>query len=99
MQFIVDASDYADSSALERRMAARDAHLKGISDRKGKGEILFAAAKTDDTGKMIGSLLVVDFTERSKLDEWLASEPYVQSKVWDRIEISSCKVPAIFLER
>lgn len=97
MQYIVSATDFNEPGAIERRIAAREAHLSGISDMKPKGQVLFAAAKTDDTGRMVGSLLVVQFADRSELDQWLATEPYVRERVWDRIEITPCKVPPLFL--
>ncbi len=95
-QFIVIGHDGTDEGALERRMAARDAHLKVCADSVASGNQLIGAAMMDDTGKMNGSVMVMNFDTREELDEWLKREPYVSGKVWDRIEVIPCKVPDTF---
>lgn len=96
MQFIVIGHDGKDESALERRMAARDAHLKICADNVTSGNMLIGAAMMDDSGKMNGSVMIMNFDSREQLNEWLASEPYVAGKVWDRVEVIPCKVPDTF---
>ncbi|PZO87932.1 MAG: hypothetical protein DI626_02880 [Micavibrio aeruginosavorus] len=95
-QFIVIGHDGTDEGALERRMAARDAHLKVCADSVASGNQLIGAAMMDDAGKMNGSVMVMNFDTREDLDEWLKREPYVSGKVWDRIEVIPCKVPDTF---
>lgn len=95
-QFIVIGHDGTDEGALERRMAARDAHLKACADSVAAGNQLIGAALMDDAGKMNGSVLIMNFDSREELDEWLKREPYVSGKVWDRIEVIPCKVPDTF---
>ncbi len=95
-QFIVIGHDGTDEGALERRMAARDAHLKVCADSVASGNQLIGAAMMDDVGKMNGSVMVMNFDSREELDEWLKREPYVSGKVWDRIEVIPCKVPDTF---
>ena len=93
MQFIVLGYDGTDDKALERRLAAREAHLTLAKEMFGDGRWLYAAAILDDAGKMIGSMIVCDFPSRSDLEEqWLKSEPYVIGKVWQRIEVSRAQV-------
>lgn len=96
MQFIVIGRDGTDEGALERRMAARDAHLKVCADSVASGNQLIGAAMMDDAGKMNGSVMVMNFDSRADLDAWLAREPYVSGKVWDRVEVIPCKVPDTF---
>lgn len=96
MQFLVTGFDGTDEKALERRLAAREAHLNGVTAASEKGEHLYGAALLDGTGKMIGSFLVVDYPDREALDAWLKTEPYVLGNVWDRIEITPCKVAPTF---
>ncbi len=96
MQFIVIGRDGTDEGALERRMAARDAHLKVCADSVASGNQLIGAAMMDDAGKMNGSVMVMNFDNRADLDAWLAREPYVSGKVWDRVEVIPCKVPDTF---
>lgn len=96
MQFIVIGHDGKDEGALERRMAARDAHLKVCAESVANGTQLIGAAMMDENGKMNGSCMVMNFDSREQLDEWLKREPYVSGKVWDKIEVIPCKVPDTF---
>lgn len=96
MQFIVIGHDGKDEGALERRMAARDAHLKVCAESVASGNQLIGAAMMDDAGKMNGSCMVMNFDSREQLDEWLKREPYVSGKVWERVEVIPCKVPDTF---
>lgn len=41
----------------------------------------------DEEGKMKGSALIMDFESRETLDEYIANEPYVVEKVWEKIEV------------
>jgi uncharacterized protein YciI len=87
MQWVVRAYDGDDAGALDRRMKVRPAHMQSARLMKEKGEIVVGGAILDDGGRMIGSLLVVEFPSRSDLDAWLAAEPYVTGDVWRRIEV------------
>ncbi|OLO25685.1 hypothetical protein BTR23_24235 [Alkalihalophilus pseudofirmus] len=98
MQFIITAYDGTDEKALDRRLAAREDHLRGVEERFAKGEHLYGAAILDDEGKMIGSVMVVDYPSREEFDEWLKVEPYVVKKVWQKIDIQPCKVAPTFME-
>lgn len=97
MQFLVTGYDGKDEGALERRLAARDAHLKLVEEMVEKGKYLYATAILDENEKMIGSVLVVEFSSRTELDEWLKIEPYVSGNVWQQIDVKPCKVPPTFL--
>lgn len=96
MQFLVTGYDGADSEALNRRLAARETHLAGMTSLKSSGHLLFAAAILSDDGKMIGSSLIMEFDSRAHLDDWLKSEPYTTGEVWKRVEIHPCKVAPLF---
>jgi len=52
----------------------------------------YGAALLDDSGKMKGSMLLMDFVSEGALQEWLAKEPYVTGDVWRSIEIHKCNV-------
>ena len=89
MQFIVTGYDGMDDGALDRRMAARKAHLAMAKEMVESGRWLFAAAILNDEEKMTGSVIVCDFDSRQALErEWLDKEPYVLGKVWEKIEIT-----------
>jgi uncharacterized protein YciI len=93
MQFIVLGYDGTDDKALDRRLAAREAHLKLAREMYGDGKWLYAVAILDDGGKMIGSMIVCDFPSQHELDEqWLRREPYVIGRVWQRIEVNRAQV-------
>ena len=97
MQFLVIGRDGTDDGALERRLAARQAHLESLQRLKNNGEVLFGAALLDESERMIGSVMLVSFESRAALDSWLAAEPYVTSRVWQSVEVNPCKVPPLFL--
>jgi uncharacterized protein len=96
MQFIITAYDGTDEKALERRLQAREEHLKGVERRCKEGEHLYAAAILDEDEKMIGSMMMVEYPSRKELDQYLKEEPYVTGKVWEKIEVQHCKVPPLF---
>jgi uncharacterized protein YciI len=93
MQFIVIAYDGIDDKAIERRKAVREDHLKNAKEMFDSGKWLYAAAILDDTGKMIGSMVMCDFVSREELKkQWLNREPYVLGKVWEKIDINRAQV-------
>lgn len=92
MQFVITALDYTDANALERRMAQREAHLAGVKQLIAKGHFISGGAILDDSGKMIGSSLHMDFPDRAALDAQLQSDPYISGKVWERVEIRQVRL-------
>lgn len=97
MQYIVMAYDGNDEKAMDRRLAVREEHLKSVEKRFKAGEHLYGAAMLNDDGKMIGSMMVVEYPSREELDMWLKDEPYVVGDVWRKIEIKTCKVASLFM--
>ena len=75
---------------LEKRMAVRPRHLEGMA-KLGK-HIVCAGGLLDDEGKMKGSVLILDFEDRSALDDYLKNEPYVLEHVWEKIEVETINV-------
>ena len=99
MQFLILAYDGKDSEALSRRMAARTAHIE-LGDRlRDEGHLHFATAILDDSGTMIGSMLVAEYESREELDAWLKIEPYVTGSVWETIEVRPCRVGPSFVKK
>lgn len=92
MQFLVLAYDGKDEQALERRMAARQAHIDGIQTMIEEGSFIHGGAILNDQGEMIGSTLYLEFESPEKLDEWLATDPYVTGNVWQHIEIKPIRL-------
>ncbi|HWG77905.1 MAG TPA: YciI family protein [Steroidobacteraceae bacterium] len=99
MQFLVVAYDGTDPESGQRRLRAREAHLAAAARLKAQGQLAIGGAILDDAGAMIGSALIFDFPDRETLDSYLATDPYVVQKVWQRIEVrpfrtASLGVPA-----
>ena len=88
MQFMIKALD--GENKLAKRMEVRPRHLEGME--KLRSHIICAGGLLNDEGKMKGSLLLLDFPSRDDLDSYLASEPYVAEKVWEKIEIETMNV-------
>jgi uncharacterized protein YciI len=87
MQFLLVAFDGTDPQALERRMKARPEHLEKVAVLKKKSEFLLGGAILDENEKMIGSMIVYEFPDRTALDKCLEKEPYIIHGVWEKIEI------------
>ena len=95
MQFVIKA--YDGEGMLEKRMEVRPRHLEGM--KKLGGHIVCAGGLLDEEGQMKGSVLVLEFADRTELDSYLASEPYMQEKVWDRVEVDVMNVVIVNGER
>ena len=81
MQFIIKA--YDGPNMFEKRMEVRPQHLEGMA-KLGR-HIVCAGGLTDETGKLKGSALIVDFDDEAGAKEYLAHEPYVVAGVWKDI--------------
>lgn len=99
MQFTVIGYDGTDEEALQRRMAVREAHIALGDSMVASGQQLFGVALVNEHGNMIGSVIICDFPDREELDAWLAKEPYVTGKVWERIEVLPCRVGPSFQKK
>ena len=97
MQFMLTGYDGRDEGALDRRMAAREAHLTMAGKMAEKGRWLYAAAILNEEEEMAGSVIVCEFDSRQALEsEWLDKEPYVLGKVWEKIDITRAQVAPLF---
>jgi len=98
MQFIIIAYDGKDEGALQRRMEVREAHLQSAQKMYEDGKLLYAAGIFDDDGRLAGSMMVLDFSSRHKLEMWLPTEPYVTGNVWKDIKINRAQVPPFCMD-
>ncbi len=80
MQYLVVVYDRI--GTLEKRLNAREAHLKGARELIAQGKIIHAGALTEGE-TMIGSTLYIDFETEDDIHKWLAEEPYVLEEVWN----------------
>lgn len=88
MQFIIRA--YDGEGMLDKRMEVRPRHLEGIE--KVREHVICAGGLLDEEGKMKGSVLIMEYENQEQLDDYLAHEPYVQEKVWEKIEVERMNV-------
>lgn len=97
MIFAVIARDGDEPGTFERRMQIRPQHMEVGQKMMDDGSFLFGGAMIDGSGKMCGGVLIVDFDDRSQVEEWLRAEPYVLNKVWTKVEVHQFLVPPQFL--
>ena len=87
MTFLVLGYDGADAEAPARRAAARSTHLSTAQRLKTAGHLLEGGAILDDAGKMVGSMLLMEFPTRAELDAWLVSDAYSVGGVWKDVTV------------
>ncbi len=88
MQYVITGRDGANK--LEKRMEVRPRHLENMS--KVKGKVICAGGILDEQGKPKGSVMIMEFASKDLLDEYLASEPYIIEKVWEKVEVETMNV-------
>lgn len=96
MQFIILAKDDTDAEALNRRLAARAAHISYSDEAVKRGEQIIGAALLNEKDEMRGSLMIVDFPSIEDLKKWLDTEAYITGNVWKDIDIIPCRVGPSF---
>ncbi|MES2266300.1 MAG: YciI family protein [Bacteroidota bacterium] len=94
-QYLVTGYDYTDEGALERRMNIRPHHLDGAKALKESGNYVLGGAVLNDDGKMIGSVMVLQFESEDGLEAWKQSEPYITQKVWETVDVKPFKVATV----
>lgn len=94
-QYIVTGYDHTDEGALERRMNIRPHHLDGAKALKESGNYVLGGAVLNDEGKMIGSVMVLQFENEDGLEAWKQSEPYITQGIWETVDVKPFKVAAV----
>ncbi|KAJ2375221.1 hypothetical protein IW150_002671 [Coemansia sp. RSA 2607] len=89
--FVVIINDFTDPDALSRRLAVRESHLAEATRRRQAGTLVSGGAILDshESGKMVGSALVVNADSVEEVLELLRSDPYTVGRAWD---IDSVKI-------
>ena len=84
MQLVIHCHDVADGAA--RRAPLREAHLDYLGAHK---DIIVARGplQTDDGAKTIGSLLILDVTDKAQAEAFWADEPFNRAGVYDSTTI------------
>jgi hypothetical protein len=90
-QYVLTAYDYTDEQAFERRMNVRPHHLDKVRELKENNNYVVGGAILNDDGKMIGSVMIVQFETDEQMESWKNNDPYVTSKVWETIDVKPFK--------
>ena len=79
--------------ALERRLAARPAHVERLKALQDEGRLVLAgphpAIDANDPGPagFSGSLIVADFATREAAIAWASADPYAQAGVYGKVTV------------
>jgi uncharacterized protein len=92
MQFLVVGLDGTDAKAMDRRIAARPAHLELMEELRQSGNLWFGSVLLDEAGNMNGSVYFVDFRNEQELQTWLDRDPYISGEVWKDVQVRHATV-------
>jgi len=91
MWFAIIAKDHPGS--LDKRMAARPAHLERLNALQNEGRMLlagpFPAIESENPGPagFTGSLIIAEFASQADAETWAKADPYVAAGVYADVEI------------
>ena len=80
-------------NSLEKRVAARPAHVARLQDLQGQGRLLlagpFPAVDAVDPGEagFTGSLIVAEFPSLSEAETWANDDPYAVAGVYAGVQV------------
>jgi uncharacterized protein YciI len=94
-QYLVTAYDYTDTEALQRRMNVRPHHLDAAKDLKANGNYVLGGAILNQDGKMIGSVMILQFETEEALEAWKQNEPYITQKIWESVDVKPFRVATV----
>ncbi|HEY4198895.1 MAG TPA: YciI family protein [Mucilaginibacter sp.] len=94
-QYLITAYDYTDVDALQRRMNVRPHHLDGAKELKANGNYVIGGAILNEEGKMIGSVMILQFEAEEELELWQQNEFYITQKIWESYDIKPFKVAEV----
>ena len=95
MYYAIFAQDKA--GALQRRLAARPAHLERLNVLLAQGRLLLAgphpAVDCEDPGEagFTGSLIVAEFESLEAAQTWASEDPYVDAGVYENVTVKPFK--------
>lgn len=94
--FYAIISEDAENS-LEKRLAARPAHLSRLEQLRDEGRLLIAgphpAIDSEDPGPngFTGSLVVAEFASLEDAQNWADADPYIEAGVYARVNVKPFK--------
>lgn len=94
-QYLITGYDFTDEDALHRRLSTRPHHIDQLKELKEKGNYIKGGAILDDAGKMIGTVMFMQFDTEEELGAWQQGEPYITQKVWETVDVKPFKVAEV----
>lgn len=94
MLYAIHCTDKPDSADI--RAANRPAHLKYVKSHANQ-VVLAGPTQTDDLKEMNGSLLVMEFIDKSAAEFFANNDPYAVAGLFERVSIRPFKMvfPAV----
>ena len=95
MYYAIISQDIEDS--LEKRLAARPAHIERLKQLNQEGRLLIAgphpAIDSEDPGEagFSGSLVVAEFNSLADAQTWADADPYVAAGVYAQVTVKPYK--------
>ena len=95
MLYAIIAEDVDNS--LEKRLAARPAHLERLNALLDQGRLILAgphpAIDSEDPGEagFSGSLVVAEFDDIEAAQTWANDDPYMHAGVYDKVTVKPFK--------
>jgi uncharacterized protein YciI len=95
MLYAIIAQDIENS--LEKRLAARPAHLERLHALRDEGRLILAgphpAIDSEDPGPagFTGSLVVAEFDSLEAAQTWADEDPYIQAGVYEKVTVKPYK--------
>ncbi|ADW74238.1 YCII-related protein [Rahnella aceris] len=95
MLYVIYSEDVSDS--LEKRAAARPAHIERLKKLHEQGRVLIAgptpSIDSEDPGAagMTGSVLIVEFETLEDARVWADADPYVKAGVYKAVAVKPFK--------
>ncbi len=95
MYYAIIAEDI--SNSLEKRLAARPAHVQRLEALRDDGRLLIAgphpAIDSEDPAEegFSGSLIVAEFSSLADAEQWAADDPYQHAGVYSHVTIKPFK--------
>lgn len=95
MLYAIISEDVADS--LNRRLAARPAHLERLNELQQQGRLILAgphpAIDSEDPGQegFSGSLVVAEFSDLLQAQAWADADPYIEAGVYAKVAVKPFK--------
>ncbi|MDF0732272.1 YciI family protein [Pseudomonas entomophila] len=95
MLYAIIASDVENS--LEKRLAARPAHIERLQQLKAEGRVVLAgphpAIDSNDPGEagFSGSLIVAEFDSLAAAKAWADADPYIAAGVYANVVVKPFK--------